>query len=226
MLQVCSNYVPLPHIAVCIPHIILSNFTLTDWPEISCCFLRNLISIKVNGLRASKENNLKHTIKDKTFHDPGGNRVCGMDEFSIAVSVLQKDSKGKEVLEFLDQLLVTIEDHQVIHCVCCTISDSILLFSTVLLNLSRSISRRSMCTHSSVPRHSRTKINVCSTLLCSSLLRLSGWYVCCDVRVSTWRNIRSGHQVPRDLQRECRKGARKPLQSDCSRRRGRRAFHK
>lgn len=43
----------------------------------------------------------------------GGNRVCGMDKFSITVSALQKDSKGKEVLETLDQLQVTVEDHQV-----------------------------------------------------------------------------------------------------------------
>jgi hypothetical protein len=36
-----------------------------------------------------------------------------MDEFSVTVSALQKDSKGKEVLEILDQLQVTVEDHQV-----------------------------------------------------------------------------------------------------------------
>ena len=36
-----------------------------------------------------------------------------MDEFSVTVSALQKDSKGKEVLEILDQLQVTVVDHQV-----------------------------------------------------------------------------------------------------------------
>lgn len=39
--------------------------------------------------------------------------MCGMDEFSVTVSALQKDSKGKEVLEILDQLQVTVEDLQV-----------------------------------------------------------------------------------------------------------------
>ena len=47
--------------------------------------------------------------------------MCGMDEFSVAVSALQKDSKGKEVLETLDQLQVTVEDHQVCkYCTVCT----------------------------------------------------------------------------------------------------------
>ena len=36
-----------------------------------------------------------------------------MDKFSVTVSALQKDSKGKEVLEILDQLQVTVEDHEV-----------------------------------------------------------------------------------------------------------------
>ena len=59
-----------------------------------------------------------------------------MDEFSVTVSALQKDSKGKEVLEILDQLQVTVLDHQVWfarepYTVCAALY-STLLYSTLL----------------------------------------------------------------------------------------------
>ena len=43
----------------------------------------------------------------------GGSRVCGMDEFSVAVSVVGRDRKDKETVELVDDLNVTAEDQHV-----------------------------------------------------------------------------------------------------------------
>ena len=43
----------------------------------------------------------------------GSNRVCGMDEFSVTISLVTKDKKDKEVLEVVEDLVVNVEDQQV-----------------------------------------------------------------------------------------------------------------
>ena len=43
----------------------------------------------------------------------GGCRVCGMDEFSVAVSAVGRDRKDKEIVELVEDLIVTAEDQHV-----------------------------------------------------------------------------------------------------------------
>ena len=39
--------------------------------------------------------------------------MCGMDEFSVTVSIVGRDKKDKEIVEVVDDLSVSAEDQQV-----------------------------------------------------------------------------------------------------------------
>ena len=39
--------------------------------------------------------------------------MCGMDEFSVTVSIVGRDKKDKEIVELVDDLSVSAEDQQV-----------------------------------------------------------------------------------------------------------------